>query len=213
MPLNDEQPQLIPGPAGVLEAIWKPSAVNVDEAAVICHPHPLQGGTMGNKVVTTLARAWREAGAGTLRFNFRGTGASEGQHGDGVGEIDDLLAVLQWLHKEKAINRVSLAGFSFGAWVAAAAAARLPEGVVLRRLVLVAPPVHYPGFTRIETPAETLVFQGTLDDVVDSAEVFAWVRGRQRPPKLVSFAGAGHFFHGRLAELKAELVTHLNLSV
>ncbi|MDF2445024.1 MAG: hypothetical protein K0S46_260 [Moraxellaceae bacterium] len=210
MSASDEQFVVIPGPAGGLEAIWSPSVVNVHEAAVICHPHPLHGGTMGNKVVTTLARVWRDAGMATLRFNFRGVGASAGLHADGVGEIDDLLAVLQWLHKEQDVNTVSLGGFSFGAWVAAAAAARLPAGLSLRQLVLVAPPVQYPGFAGLEVPAATIVLQGDADDVVDPAMVGDWADSRRLSPEVVRFAGVGHFFHGRLSQLKAELAARLN---
>lgn len=167
---------------------------------------------MGNKVVTTLARVWRDAGVAALRFNFRGVGASEGQHAQGVGEIEDLLAVLEWLHAEKAVERVVLAGFSFGAWVSAAAVARLPSALQLERLVLVAPPVHYTGFAGLQPPPGTLVLQGEEDDVVAPAAVYEWVASRQHPPELLRFAGAGHFFHGRLTDLKAELAAHLAVS-
>ncbi len=163
---------------------------------------------MGNKVVTTLARSWRDVGVATLRFNFRGTGASAGVHDHGVGESDDLLAVLDWLQGQ-GIRQLDLAGFSFGSWVAASTVARLPADFVLRHLVLVAPPVQYEGYAALQPPAGTLVFQGDDDDVVDPAAVQAWVASRQRVPQLLSFAGAGHFFHGRLAELKEALVARL----
>lgn len=204
-----EQPLYIAGPAGRLEAIWWPSTAKSTVVAVICHPHPLHGGTMDNKVVTTLMRTWRDKGVATLRFNFRGTGNSEGVHDQGVGEIDDLLAVLRWLLVEQGVKTLDLAGFSFGAWVSAAASARVPQGLSLRRLVLVAPPVQYAGFEALQLPPQTLVMQGDADEVVDPAAVFAWAASRTNVPEVVCFAAAGHFFHGRLGELKAELAARL----
>lgn len=203
-----EEKVSIPGPAGLLEAMWWPSAAKNPRVAVICHPHPLQGGSMDNKVVTTLARTWRDAGHATLRFNFRGTAGSAGVHDEGRGEIDDLLAVLDWLRTQQDLHELDLAGFSFGAWVAAAAAQRLPAGL-LRQLVLVAPPVQYEGFSALPPPSSTLVFQGDDDDVVDPAAVADWVASRPQPPRLIRFAGTGHFFHGRLTALKAELAPYL----
>ncbi len=204
-----EQTLFIAGPAGQLEAIWSPTHSNTTKAAVICHPHPLHGGNMGNKVVTTLARTWRDAGVSTLRFNFRGTGASGGVHDHGVGEVDDLLAVLHWLQRE-GVDHVDLAGFSFGSWIAASAVARLPAGLLLGRLVLVAPPVQYEGYDALQPPPGTLVFQGDEDEVVEPAAVHAWVASRRQVPELVRFAGAGHFFHGRLTELKTRLQQRLS---
>lgn len=203
-----EQKLFIAGPAGQLEAIWSPSDRNTARAAVICHPHPLHGGSMGNKVVTTLARVWRDAGIATLRFNFRGTGASGGVHDHGVGESEDLLAVLAWLQTQ-GVTQLDLAGFSFGSWVAASTVARLPAAFTLGKLVLVAPPVQYEGYGALQPPADTLVLLGDADEVVDPAAVQAWVASRQPRPELLSFAGAGHFFHGRLAELKAALAARL----
>lgn len=206
-----EQPVFIPGPAGRLEAMWMPVPESGDRAAIICHPHPLQGGTMTNKVVTTLTRAWRDAGWATLRFNFRGTGASEGQHAHGVGEVDDLLVVMEWL-RQQGVTSIALSGFSFGAWVAAAGAARMPSGLGLAWLVLVAPPVQYSGFDTIDVPAGTIVMQGGEDEVVDPEAVRAWVDSRSLPPELIRFDEAGHFFHGRLTTLKAELAARLGAS-
>ena len=204
-----EHAVVIPGPAGDLQAMWGAGTAGDGRVAVVCHPHPLHGGSMDNKVVTTLLRTWRDAGVATLRFNFRGTGASAGVHDEGRGEIDDLLAVVAWLRDLQGCHRLQLAGFSFGAWVAAAAAARLPRDVRLERLVLVAPPVQYEGFAALAVPAGTLVVQGEADDVVDPAAVRAWVASRPLPPELLSFAEAGHFFHGRLTELKAALTARL----
>lgn len=203
-----EQKLFIEGPVGQLEAIWSPTDSNTTRAAVICHPHPLHGGTMSNKVVTTLARTWRDAGVSTLRFNFRGVGASAGVHDHGVGESDDLLAVLDWL-QQQGVRQLDLAGFSFGSWVAASTVSRLPAVFTLGRLVLIAPPVQYEGYGAVQPPAGTLVFQGDADDVVDPVDVQAWVVSRQSPPEFFCFAGAGHFFHGRLTELKEALAVRL----
>ncbi|MFZ5560616.1 MAG: alpha/beta hydrolase [Pseudomonadota bacterium] len=207
-----EQSVFIRGPVGQIEARWMPAADDMAPVAVVCHPHPLHGGSMDNKVVTTLVRAWRDAGMATLRFNFRGTGLSEGQHAHGEGEIDDLLAVAGWLSKE-GFDSLCLAGFSFGAWVAAAAVPRLPAEWRLERLVLVAPPVQYSGFRDIQLPEGTLVLQGDEDEVVDPAAVREWVLSRSLPPELIVFPGAGHFFHGRLTALKAELGARLGRHV
>lgn len=208
MSVTAEQALSLPGPAGALEARYTPGAAP-GRVAVVCHPHPLHGGSMDNKVVTTLYRAWRDEGLAVLRFNFRGTGASAGTHAGGAGEVDDLLAVLDWLAARQGARSLRLAGFSFGAWVAAAAAGRLPPGLALERLVLVAPPVQYPGFAALQPPPGTLVAMADDDEVVDATAVAAWVASRQAPPELIRWDKAGHFFHGRLGELKAELAARL----
>lgn len=193
----------LPGPAGTLEAVWWPQTAAPAVAAVVCHPHPLHGGTMDNKVVTTLARACRDAGWPVLRFNFRGVGGSQGQHDNGRGEVDDLLAALDWLQVQ-GVRAVWLGGFSFGAWVCAAAQARWPAGLALRQLVLVAPPVHYDGFAAVRLPAGSRVLLGDADEVVDPAAMAAWARA-QAGVQLVVFSGVSHFFHGQLTVLKADV--------
>lgn len=205
MPSHAEVDLMIPGPAGGLQAVWQPADTPSAHVAVVCHPHPLHGGTMNNKVVTTIARAFRDQGFPVLRFNFRGAGSSEGVHDHGRGEVDDLLAVLAWLRQSQQALQVSLAGFSFGAWVCAAASARWPRDLRLERLLLVAPPVHYEGFQRLQTPPGTVVMMGDQDEVVEPDAMQDWATSRQEPCRLQVFSGAGHFFHGRLAELKAEV--------
>jgi hypothetical protein len=191
----------IEGPAGDLEArIDAPPAGQEPLAvAVVCHPHPLHGGTMDNKVAFTLARTLQGLGAAAVRFNFRGVGRSGGKHANGVGEVDDAVAVVQWAREHWQLERLWLGGFSFGAAVALKAALRVhPE-----RLVTVAPPVQ-----RLELPAgkgpgcEWLVLQGSDDQVVDAGAVAQWCRTFEPQPRLVMLEGADHFFHGRLTDLK-----------
>ncbi len=207
-----EHPLELVGPAGRLQAVltWPEQLVRPGLVAVVCHPHPLHGGRMDNKVVATLVRLCRDQGLPVLRFNFRGVGRSEGRHADAVGEIDDLMAVLTWAQTELGASSVRLAGFSFGSYIAAQAVDRLPElGLSLERLILVAPPVQKYAYPEVEPPAGTLLVQGDADEVVAAEAVWAWAASRQSPPEQIVLAGAGHFFHGRLTELKAELAARL----
>jgi hypothetical protein len=176
---------------------------------VIAHPHPLMGGTMDNKVVHTLSRAFVLAGWRAVRFNFRGIGHSEGVWNDGVGEVDDMLAVIAQ-HQLDPVFRglpVALAGFSFGGFVAASACARLSEasGEPPRELVLVSPATS--RYSVPAVPAHTLVVQGEADDVVPLASVLDWARPQALPVTVVP--GVGHFFHGQLAVLRAVVLRHL----
>lgn len=168
--------------------------------AVICHPHPLHGGSMTNKVVHTLMRAARDMGASVVRFNFRGVGRSAGRHDEGRGEIDDCLAVVDWAQEQMPAPTLWVMGFSFGGYVAAAASNRLqspPE-----RLVLVAPSVERLPFSELlPLTASATVMMGEADDVVASDSVFNLLEGRKNI-EVVRFAETGHFFHGRLVELK-----------
>jgi len=193
----------IPGPAGSLEAITTCPAAAAKVTAVICHPHPQHGGTMHNKVVQTLARGFSELGARTVRFNFRGVGASHGEFGHGVGECEDVLAVLEWTRAHRPDDEIWLAGFSFGAFMALRAAARF----AVARLVVVAPPVqNYPELGPPPAPrVPILVLQGDRDDVVSPAAVTAWIDTLTAPASLRMFPDTGHFFHGRLNDLRASL--------
>ena len=157
---------------------------------------------MDNKVVHTIARAARDVGLRAVRFNFRGVGSSAGRHDEGRGEIDDLLAVIAGCARHSPGRGLALAGFSFGAWVAASAVFRLP--IPPAALLLVAPPVHYLGFdalVRFDLPV--LVCQGDDDDVVDPEAVHDWCASR-RPSLAVRDFHTGHFFHGCLPALKEE---------
>ncbi len=190
------------GPVGPLEAAIDSSLQPASATAVVCHPHPLQQGTMTNKVVTTVARAFNRLGADAVRFNFRGVGSSAGSHADGIGERDDALAVVAWCRARWPGRRLYLAGFSFGAAVAAAIAARAaPAG-----LVTVAPPIDRlaAGFTPPACP--WLLIHGEADDVVPAAPVLEWCASLATPPHVVLLPGVGHFFHGHLPAV-AEAVT------
>jgi hypothetical protein len=193
----------LPGAAGAIEcAVLRHAAARA--TAVVAHPHPLFGGTMDNKVVTTLARAFHAAGAEVWRFNFRGVGKSEGTHDEGRGETDDLIAVAQHALAEGASRPLWLAGFSFGGAVALAASERLE----VAEMVLVAPAfsrlAHWPhAATGGRPPAATLLIHGAQDDTVPLAESLAWAAARGQAVSVVP--GADHFFHGRL-HLVRELV-------
>jgi uncharacterized protein len=188
----------VAGPAGEIAcAVDNPAAGPAPRGvAVVCHPHPQHGGTMDNKVVMTLARAFVALGFTSVRFNFRGVGTSQGHWDEGRGEVDDALAVVQAL---RAAGRpLWLAGFSFGGFVASQAATRLPGDAAAERLVLVAPAAS--RFTLAPVPPDTLVVHGEHDDVVPLAAVFDWARPQALPVTVLP--GAGHFFHGQLSVLK-----------
>jgi len=196
-PMTDAKREslLVPGPAGVLEAVLdvppSPTAI-----AVVCHPHPPDGGTMHHKVPMAIARELVRLGCAALRFNFRGVGQSEGTYDRGVGEVEDALAAAAWLGARHPGLPLSLAGFSFGAAVATLAAARLdppPASLILAGTSpkrVPTPPVGVPA----------LVVHGEHDDIVPLADVMDWARPQTLPVTVVP--GAGHFFHGQLPLLQ-----------
>jgi len=184
----------VDGPAGPLETLVHAPAAPPRGIALVCHPHPLQGGTLDNKVVQTLAKTFFAMRYVAVRFNFRGVGHSAGTFDEGLGETEDALAVLAYARRRygEALP-VALAGFSFGSYVQT----RVAQRVHAERLVLVGPAVG--RFPVQEVPADTIVIHGEEDDVVPLADVFAWARPQQLP--IVVFPGCGHFFHGRLPQL------------
>lgn len=202
-------PFFIEGPAGRIEAIGAcPTGAAACASAVVLHPHPLFGGTMHNKVVTTLARAFQELGLHTVRFNFRGTGASDGSFDHGEGESADLMAVLAWLRAHRPHDELWLAGFSFGGYVAV----RSAEAARAARLITVAPSVNlYDAPQAPDIP--WLLIQGEQDEVVPVAAVRDWVNGLGTRPDMVLMPDAGHFFHGRLLELRALVHARLGARV
>ena len=184
----------IAGPVGVLEAAIDASAGPAVATAVVCHPHPKQQGTMTNKVVTPVARAFARPNADAVRFNFRGVGKSAGAYAGGAGEGDDALAVVAWCRERWPNRPLYLGGFSFGAAVAASIAARAaPAG-----LVTVAPPVDRLRAGFVAPRCRWLLVHGEKDDVVPPKPVLEWAAALPSPPKIVLLPGVGHFFHGSL---------------
>ena len=196
-------PCSFPGPSGDIEGLLDDPEVAPTAVAVVCHPHPLQGGAMQNKVAYMLARAFNDMGAMSLRFNFRGVGKSAGKFDQGMGETDDALAAMDWLMVQHPGLPLWLGGFSFGSYVALRAQSRRQ----VARLVTIAPAVERFQTQHIELPVcPWLLVQGMEDEVVPPQAVLAWARGLAKPPRILEMAGAGHFFHGRLNELR-EAVT------
>jgi alpha/beta superfamily hydrolase len=196
------------GPAGIIEALLDEPAdgTAIRGTAVIAHPHPLFGGTMENKVVQTLARAFVQSGWKAVRFNFRGVGASQGEHDEGRGELDDMLAVVG---TQAASGTLALAGFSFGSFVAARALQALWQERKPEKIVLVGTAAS--RFEVAHVPADahdaTLVIHGEHDDTVPLAAVMDWARPQSLPVTVVP--GGGHFFHGQLPLLKSLVLRHL----
>jgi len=193
----------IDGPAGLIEGmIERPPDARSDFVAVVCHPHPLYGGSMQNKVVHTLARACQDQRVTTVRFNFRGVGASEGAHDDGRGESEDAAAVADWARNATGAARLWSLGFSFGGFVAYRLATLRDASL----LVTVAPPVQRFDFATLAVPrCPWLVLQGDADELVDHERVLAWTQSASPPPEVRILAGAEHFFHGRLTEMRTIL--------
>jgi uncharacterized protein len=212
--LSPPPPQALqlPGPAGLLQALVEdPCAAGAAAPAafaLVCHPHPLHGGTMDNKVVTTLARSFHELAVPTIRFNFRGVGDSEGAFDDAVGETQDALAVMAWGRERWPDAAVWLAGFSFGGRVALrAASSAAARG--LARLVTVAPAItrDYAAPSQVVAPAcPWLIVQGDADEVIAAPEVIAWAQQIVPRPELAVLPGVGHFFHGSLNALRDSVV-------
>lgn len=199
------------GPAGRLEAQFSepPGSTATTPLAVICHPHPLHQGSMDNKVVTTVARAWQQLGFITVRFNFRGVGKSEGNYDNGIGEVEDLKALMNELRLTYPSAPLWLAGFSFGSFIAfqMAGQALFP----LQALLSVAPPISHFGFSTHKLPScPWFILQGQLDTLVPFQQVQAWFKDlqTQKPDvELLSFPKADHFFHGCLIELREAVQT------
>ena len=198
-------PIVLPGPAGALEAVVEypePDTPAVSVVGVICHPLPTEGGSMHNKVVTMTARALRELGATTVRFNFRGTGHSEGSYDEGRGETDDLRALVAWVREQRPGHALWLAGFSFGAYVSIGAAAELKPEV----LISIAPPAGRWDFASVSLPTMPwLVIQGENDEIVDPQAVYDWLEKSKAQAELVRMSDTSHFFHRKLIDLRGAI--------
>lgn len=200
----------IPGKAGHLEAAVgepEPVATALPESpvfAVVCHPDPLQRGTMDNKVVTTAARALRNIGAHTVRFNYRGVSGSEGHYGEGAGEADDALAVIQWIKANYPKARIALVGFSFGAYITLRLAPALKPAPLF--LVAIAPVVTHSAFDVLEeVTSPWWVLLGDQDELVSAEAVQKWAKARTNAPEFILFKECTHFFHGQLTALRETL--------
>jgi len=208
---SQETAVTIPGPVGNLEAVLAlPTQNKIETVGIICHPHPLHGGTMRNKVVTTISRLFSELGLANLRFNFRGVGESAGNYGDTIGEADDLLTAIKWLLDIYPKHAVWLAGFSFGSYISACIAAQYPTQLLLS----IAPPVNHFDFNSLkETSCPWIIVQGDEDEIVPAKEVYAWIdsfNDRKNKPNLIHLPTSTHFFHGHLTDLKNKLIPVLH---
>jgi alpha/beta superfamily hydrolase len=202
-----DHPLIVKGEIGSLEALLSiPKSCSTRYAALIGHPHSLQGGTMNNKVVTTLARVFKELNVPSLRFNFRGVGASEGVYDHGVGESKDMLILAQQWQEQNPDIHLIFSGFSFGSYVAYRTAASCPQS----SLITIAPPVHHYDYHEFKPDLSSwLIVQGDEDEVVPYSLVEQFAKQATPPIPMVTFTGTSHFFHGKLIELKSQLIDYL----
>lgn len=202
----------IPGPVGMLEAISSSPVIATDDVlsntvVIICHPHPLFGGTMHNKVVTTLYKTFDAMGFYTIRFNYRGVGKSDGCYGEMLGEIADLQAVLAWLRQHRPACTVWLAGFSFGGYISASVANQDEQ---IAQLVTVAPAVNHANFLSLtDICCPWLIVHGEDDEVVPFAEGAAFAAQSVVPVTFINMPATGHFCHGKLLDLRNVLTVAL----
>ncbi len=199
-----EHPFTFSGAAGDLEAILNvPSAFNDRYIALLGHPHSLQGGTMNNKVVTTLARVFNELGIPSVRFNFRGVGKSQGEYDAGIGESEDMLRLATLCAQQLPGVQFVFAGFSFGSYVSYRAAAQCPHAL----LISIAPAVHHYDYTAfVPAPNPWIIVHGDADEVVPVDAVRTFVSQSSSPVIYMEKAETSHFFHGKLVDLKSSLI-------
>ncbi len=199
---NKETTGLIKAPHGQLEVLITPTTdIELKQTiAIICYPHPLHGGTMHNKVVSTLARTCRDLGIASVRFNYRGVGLSSGNYANAVGEARDLQTIIAWLGETVPGYTLWLAGFSFGAYVAASVANTMDT---CQQLISIAPAVNHADFTVLNTiSCPWLIVQGEQDEIVPAQQVLAWARTIPQAPQVIAIPTASHFFHGKLVVLR-----------
>ncbi|MGC1181885.1 alpha/beta hydrolase [Legionella sp.] len=202
-----EHPLVLQGLAGQLEAVLTvPEATNSEYAAFLGHPHSLQGGTMTNKVVTTMARTFKDLGIPSLRFNFRGVGQSAGIYDAGIGESEDMLSLVHDWQRGQPQAKIIFAGFSFGSFVAYRAASQCAHSLLLT----IAPALHHYNYKEFNpAPHPWLIIQGDEDEVVPPELVFAFAKQSQPEIPVIRFAQTTHFFHGKLIELKTKLSEYI----
>ncbi len=195
------------GPVGQLEVLttW-PKQRQTQGTMVICHPHPLYEGTMHNKVVFTLAKAFDQLGLATVRFNYRGVGQSEGQYGQMIGEIEDLKAIITWVQSVLPQDDIWLAGFSFGSFISASVANQINA----KYLVNIAPAVNHADFSNLKNiSCPWLVIQGDQDDVVPYDEVIHFAKYPPAALQLITMQNVGHYFSGHLITLRELIIKQL----
>jgi len=187
-----------------LEGLLKKS--NIEKGVVITHPHPLYGGDMNNFIVDLIARAYQKKGFTTLRFNFRGTGKSQGSYDDGTGEQEDVHAALSTL-RQTGIKNIDLAGYSFGAWVNALA---ISKSNFIGNMVMVSPPVGFVYFSPVNSiPCLKLVVTGSIDDIAPADRIKTMYPEWNPKAQLEIINGADHFYSGCLDELESVLSSHI----
>lgn len=193
--------------AGSMEGmLLVPEQVRDQVVAILGHPHSLQGGSMNNKVVTTMARVFRDLGIASLRFNFRGVGNSEGQYDEGRGESEDMICLHDLWQKTFPESACFFAGFSFGSYVAYRAANQRAH----QALISIAPPVHHYDYLEYKpSPAPWIIVQGEEDEVVPETIVKDFLQWHIPEPQYLLFPETGHFFHGKLGQLKEQLTAVL----
>lgn len=204
------QSLFLPGPAGRLEALWEqPEPSRPELAGLVCHPHPLYGGTLHNKVVHHTSLALQQFGLPVLRFNFRGAGLSEGKHDNGRGEADDVRAALAWLREQRPESGVVLAGFSFGSWVGLRVACEEP---IVKALVGVGLPVNGSDMSCLESCTKPkLLVQGTRDEFGSAENMRTLANRAAEPTRTIFVEDADHFFTGRLDELRQAILNNFPL--
>lgn len=202
-------PLSIPGIAGNIELeLTVPPSANWHYVAILGHPHSLQGGTMNNKVVTTLVRAYKELAIPSIRFNFRGVGQSDGEYDAGLGESEDMLLLSRLWRQAFPTAVVFFAGFSFGSYVAYRAAAAYQQQIANETcLITIAPPVHHYDYTEFALKSMPwVIVQGDDDEVVPAQLVYDFALQTKPVLPVLRFENTGHFFHGKLIELKTRLI-------
>lgn len=202
-----EHALLLQGEKGTIEAIYTiPEHKRGTQFALLGHPHSLQGGTMNNKVVTTLARVFKELGIPSIRFNFRGVGQSSGIYDGGIGESQDMIDIAQGCLEAESNTKFIFAGFSFGSYVTYRSAHHFPGSV----LISIAPPVHHYDYKEFKVNFRSwLIIQGNEDEVVPCNLVYDFANNFTPPIPVIEFGETGHFFHGKLVQLKATVLDYL----
>ncbi len=213
-----EQKVMIQGPAGNLETMISglENGLSMKDIGIMCHPHPLHQGTMQNKVVTTVIRTWQLQAFATVRFNFRGVGESAGNFSEGIGEVEDLKILVKMVREKAPSAKIWLAGFSFGAFIAAKVASEMPD---VAGLLSIAPAIHLFDFLPLAIHCPWLIIHGGKDELIPLDQINAWYQillERHQPQKqaknndreiraLKILPNATHFFHGCLNELRTEV--------